>query len=175
MRVPVGRNRTSKVHLVSIIRLLLIGQELYTFIYPSLIRSFIHSVQSKLLPYARDYSVIFKLLFFFNPVLNPGFYSLYSICACAQSCPTRCDPMDCSQPGSSAHGIFQARVLEWVAISSSRVCSRPKDQTRVSYIGRRILYPLSCGRTPPFYLATNNSKLFCHTHCLPPSFLKLIN
>ena len=38
----------------------------------------------------------------------------------AQSCPTLCDPMDCSPPGSSIHGIFQARVLEWVAISFSR-------------------------------------------------------
>ena len=37
----------------------------------------------------------------------------------AQSCPTLCDPMDCSLPGSSVHGIFQARVLEWVAISFS--------------------------------------------------------
>ena len=38
----------------------------------------------------------------------------------AQSCPTLCDPMDCSLPGSSVHGIFEARVLEWVAISFSR-------------------------------------------------------
>ena len=38
----------------------------------------------------------------------------------AQSCPTLCDPMDCSPPGSSVHGIFQARILEWVAISFSR-------------------------------------------------------
>ena len=38
----------------------------------------------------------------------------------AQLCPTLCDPMDCSPPGSSVHGIFQARVLEWVAISFSR-------------------------------------------------------
>ena len=37
----------------------------------------------------------------------------------AQSCPTLCDPMDCSLPGSSVHGIFQARVLEWIAISFS--------------------------------------------------------
>ena len=36
-----------------------------------------------------------------------------------QSCPTLCDPMDCSLPGSSIHGIFQARVLEWVAIAFS--------------------------------------------------------
>ena len=38
-----------------------------------------------------------------------------------QSCPTPCDPMDCSLPGFSVHGIFQARVLEWVAISFSRM------------------------------------------------------
>ena len=37
-----------------------------------------------------------------------------------QSCPTLCDPMDCSLPGSSVHGIFQARILEWVAIAFSR-------------------------------------------------------
>ena len=39
----------------------------------------------------------------------------------AQSCPTLCDPMDCSLPGSSVHGIFQARVLEWGAIAFSNV------------------------------------------------------
>ena len=43
--------------------------------------------------------------------------------------PTLCDPMDCSLPGSSVHGIFQARVLEWVAISFSRGSSQPRDQT----------------------------------------------
>ena len=41
----------------------------------------------------------------------------------AQSCPTLCDPMDCSPPGSSFHGIFQARVLEWGAIAFSDLCS----------------------------------------------------
>ena len=45
----------------------------------------------------------------------------------AQSCPTLCDPMDCSPPGSSVHGIFQARILEWVAISFSRGSSPPRD------------------------------------------------
>ena len=52
----------------------------------------------------------------------------------AQSCPTLCNPMDCSLPGSSVHGIFQARVLEWVAISFSRGSSRPRDWTQVSRI-----------------------------------------
>ena len=57
----------------------------------------------------------------------------------AQSCPTLCDPMDCSLPGSSIHGILQARVQEWVAISFSRGSSQPRDRTRVSCIpGRRF-------------------------------------
>ena len=59
------------------------------------------------------------------------------------SCPTLCDPTDCSPPGSSVHGIFHARVLEWVAISYSRGSSWPRDQARVSCVswtGRWILY-----------------------------------
>ena len=52
----------------------------------------------------------------------------------AQSCPTLGDPMDYSLPGSSVHGIFQAVVLEWIAISFSRGSSRPRDRTRVSHI-----------------------------------------
>ena len=57
----------------------------------------------------------------------------------AQSCPTLCDPMDCSLPGFSVRGIFQATVLEWVAISFSRGSSRPRNRTQVSRIaGRRF-------------------------------------
>ena len=57
----------------------------------------------------------------------------------AQSCPTLCDPMDCSPPGSSVRGILQARILEWVAISFSRGSSRPRDWAQVSCIaGRRF-------------------------------------
>ena len=55
----------------------------------------------------------------------------------AQSCPTLCDPVDCSLSGSSVHGILQARGLEWVAISISRGSSRPRDRTRVSHIAGR--------------------------------------
>ena len=51
-----------------------------------------------------------------------------------QLCPTLCNPMDCSPPGSSVHGILQARILEWVAMPSSRGSSQPRDQTCVSYI-----------------------------------------
>ena len=65
------------------------------------------------------------------------------LCMHAQSCPTLCNPNDCSPPGSSVHGIFQARILEWVAIFYSRGSSWPRDQTRVSgisCIGRRVPY-----------------------------------
>ena len=55
----------------------------------------------------------------------------------AQLCPTLCNPMDCNLPGSPVHGIFQARVLEWVAISFSRRSSQPRDQTQVSSIAGR--------------------------------------
>ena len=51
-----------------------------------------------------------------------------------QSCLTLCDPMDCSLPGFSVHGIFQAIVLEWGAISFSRGSSQPRAQTQVSLI-----------------------------------------
>ena len=54
-----------------------------------------------------------------------------------QSCLTLCDPVDCSPPGSSAHGILQARILEWVAISFSKGSSQPRDRTQVSRIAGR--------------------------------------
>ena len=55
-------------------------------------------------------------------------------CVCARSCPTLCNPMDCSPPGSSVHGISQAGILEWVAISFSRGSSQLRDRTHVSCI-----------------------------------------
>ena len=57
---------------------------------------------------------------------------LLCVCLVAQSHPTLCDPLDYSLPGSCVLGIFQARLLEWVAISYSRASARPRDRTRVS-------------------------------------------
>ena len=57
--------------------------------------------------------------------------------------PTLCDPMNCSLLGTSVHGIFQARILDWVAIAFSKGYSRHRDQTRIAYIshiGMQILY-----------------------------------
>ena len=51
----------------------------------------------------------------------------------AQLCPTLCDPMDCNPPGSSVHGILQARILEWVAVPFSKGSSQPRDPTQISH------------------------------------------
>ena len=83
------------------------------------------------------------------------------VCVCVQSCLTLCDPMDYSPPGSSVHGLFQARILEWVASrGSSRGSSRPRDRTCVSCVC------VSCGgfftTVPPgkrVYMCVN-----IHTH-----------
>ena len=61
--------------------------------------------------------------------------------------------MDCSPRGSSVHGILQARILEWVAISSSRGSSCSRDETCVSCIGRQVLYHLSLLGSPQFRVA----------------------
>ena len=60
--------------------------------------------------------------------------------AVTQSCLILCDPIDCSLPGSSVHGTFQVRILEWIAISSSRGPSQPRDQTHLFCIGGQILH-----------------------------------
>ena len=67
----------------------------------------------------------------------------YMMCVHAQSYATLCNPMDCNLLSSSVHGIFQARILEWVAISYSRGSSRTRDWTHISSIsciGRQILH-----------------------------------
>ena len=74
-------------------------------------------------------NVVWKLIFF---LLLMKVWSKV-----AQSCPTLCDPMDCSLPGSSVHRILQAKILEWVAIFFSRGFSWPRDQTQVSCIAGR--------------------------------------
>ena len=95
----------------------------------------------------------------------------------AQSCPTPCDPMDCSLPGSSVHGILQARILEWVATSYSRGSFWPRDRTRVSCnscLGRQILLPLNHVGSPRnikvcvyIYFVVVQSLKSCLTLCNP--------
>ena len=77
---------------------------------------------------------------------SQNFYIVFFSSLCIKSLhsgPTRCNPMDCSTPGSSVHEILQARILEWVAIPFSRGSSWPRDWTSVSYIsciGWEVLY-----------------------------------
>ena len=67
----------------------------------------------------------------------------YSACKLLQLCPTLCDPMDHSPPGSSVHRVLRARTLEWVTMPSSRGYFQSRDQTRVSCVsctGRQVLH-----------------------------------
>ena len=64
----------------------------------------------------------------------------------AQLCPTVCNPVDCSPPGSSVHGILQERMLKWVAISFSRGSSQPMVQTSTSCLAGRFLTTVPPGK-----------------------------
>ena len=86
----------------------------------------------------------FQHLIFLQP--SSILLELQSVCvshSVTQSCPTLRDPMDCSLPGSSVHGILQARTLEWVAISFSRGSFQSRDPSWVSCIAGSLFYHLS--------------------------------
>ena len=80
-------------------------------------------------------------------------YSMYIYCCCliTKSCLILCDPMDCSPPGSFIYGIFQARILEWIAIPFSRGSSQPRDWTQFSCIADRF-FTMSHQRYQVLYL-----------------------
>ena len=103
--------------------------------------------------------------------------SILCVCVCvsAQLCPTLCDPMVCSLPCSSVHGIFQARILEWIAFSTPQ----GEDVAYVSCIGRQILYPHHLGS--PNLSSTHPITLLLHLYIpasihfcsLPPNNLHI--
>ena len=76
------------------------------------------------------------------------------VCVSCQLCPTLCDPMDCSPPSSSVHGILQVGILEWVAISFSRWSFWPRDWTQISYIEADALPSELLGK--PRWVAVKN-------------------
>ena len=80
----------------------------------------------------------------------------------AQLCPNLCNHVDRSPPGSSVHGILQAKVLEWVAISFSRGSSQPRDRTRVSHIAGRC-FILWAAREAPNWNAREYQIAKTHT------------
>ena len=81
------------------------------------------------------------------------------VCLVTQSCPTLCEPIDCSPLGSFVHGISQGRILEWDAISFSWEYFWPRDRTWIFYIGGQILYHLShLGSPTSQYINRSTSK-----------------
>ena len=87
-----------------------------------------------------------------------------------QSCPTLCDPMDSSLPGSYVHGILQARIQEWVAVSLSRGSSQTRYQTPISYVsctGRQFLYHQHHLQSPLNFFCGAQSLQSCPTLCDP--------
>ena len=105
------------------------------------------------MPHSSDMETSFLFFFFFHQ-------DLASVCGCSviQSYLTLCDPMDGNPPGSSVHGISQARILEGVAISFSKGSSQPRDRTRISCISctdRQIFYHWATGEA---HLASATAK-----------------
>ena len=72
----------------------------------------------------------------------------YCYCLVSKSCPTLCNPVDYSPPGSSVYGVLQAKILEWVTILFSRGSSPPRDQTQISCIAGRLFITESSGKHP---------------------------
>ena len=112
----------------------------YIYILPFLHRPFTYIL------YPHIYHYIYSTILIYTK------YMYINSCCClvAKPCPTLCDPMDCSLPGSSVHGISQARILEWVAIPFFRASSWSRDQTPISWIAGRFFTIEPLGK--PYYL-----------------------
>ena len=101
-------------------------------------------------------------------LMSPALQGRFCLLCCyfLQSWAALCNPMDCSPPGSSVHGILQVRILEWVAMPSSRRSSQPRDRTQmshVSYIGSRFF------TTSSIWKAQFSSVHFSRSECFPMS------
>ena len=85
-----------------------------------------------------------------------------------------CDPVDHSPPGSTVHGIFWARILQWAVVSSSRESSRPRDQTRTSCIAGRFFITWAIKEVPSLWIIIDKSIHNIKLHksaCFPVHFL----
>ena len=102
------------------------------------------------------------------PSITRENHTMWAPCSCslAKSCLTLCKPMDCSPPGSSVHGIFQARILEWVVISFSRGSSPPR-------VGRHTLYDWATREANTSCRKAQNSK--SQARLLQNAMIKLKN
>ena len=95
-----------------------------------------------------------KFSFYQNHI--PSWFHYKNCCLVARLCLTLLCPMDYSPQGSTIHGILQARILEWIAISFSRGSCQPRDQTCVSYVERWILFCWATREAPIIGIAWNH-------------------
>ena len=128
--------------------------------------------------FSPDYIPFYLLTGFFAKQKFKSFYSFYTFydpfsikhVKVSKLCPTLCDPMDCSPPGSSVHGILRVRIPEWVAISYSRGSSRPRDWTWISCIAGRFFTVLAhnfAGQRAILCSGSHLGKLGCWLGFLP--------
>ena len=118
------------------------------YVFPDLSSAFspAHWLPLPFLKYAQVYpSADFCSCYFISPKWRHQIFTgwtghVYYCCLVTELCPTLWDPIGCSLPGSSIHGIFQVRILEWAAISFSRGSFQPRQQSWTSCMGRWILY-----------------------------------
>ena len=87
-----------------------------------------------------------------------------------RSCPTLCDPVEYSPPGSSVPGISQTRILKWVVITFPRGSSQPRDQTWVSHVAGRVFTIWASEQTLP--VGKKRSKLKCLSHTTAHLYLE---
>ena len=105
----------------------------------------------------------FRLHFYWHDPLVTSHCLVLCACVCMSvtsvvSDSVRPDPMDCSPPGSSVRGNFQARILEWVAVPSSKGSSPPRDQTHASCMGRQILASEPPGKPQTIYYFSSKAE-----------------
>ena len=104
--------------------------------------------------------IIWSLFPIFTPATITEVFIYLFLFVIWSLCPTVCNPMDFSPPGSSVHGIFQAKILEWVAIPFSRGPSQAKDWTHVSCVSCIAGGFLTCWAIGEALLFTSNLRLF---------------
>ena len=105
----------------------------------------------------KPYTVQSDLTYYFE--LSDHYFRKVCCCLVTKSCPTLCDPMNCSPLGSSVMEFSQAKILEWVAISFSRVSSWPRDWTHISFILGRFFTSETPGK--PLEWFTTKKKRHC--------------
>ena len=121
----------------NLITLFLNLQFLYSSLNPYLPYPTLHFLSLFLMAHATQYLTCMSM-----------YHILYvHTCSGPQWCPTLCNPIDCSLPGSSVRGIFQERIMQWVAVSFSRWSSRPRDQTLIV-----VSLALAASSLPLYYL-----------------------